>query len=106
MEALQAGSNPDLLTSFDGLTNYDRRFARGGNQVSAGEPPDQGLCVGNGYVLESVNTVLRVYDTKGKALTKAIAQSEFYGYPPNSTGRPAFGSRHVRRQLLLRPGDP
>jgi hypothetical protein len=82
LEALQAPSNPDLLTSFDGLTNYDRRFARGGNQFSLGEPPDQGLCVGNGYVLESVNTVLRVYDTKGKALTKAIAMSEFYGYPP------------------------
>jgi len=27
------------------------------------EPPDQGLCVGNGYVLEPVNTVVRMYST-------------------------------------------
>ena len=50
------------LLSFDGLTHADQRLAGGGNQFSL-EPPDQGLAVGNGYVLEAINTALAVYDT-------------------------------------------
>ena len=34
-----------------------------GNQWTL-EPPDQGLCVGNGYVVETVNSVIRVWDTR------------------------------------------
>ncbi len=30
---------------------------------SALNPPDQGLCGGNGFVMEAINDVLRVYDT-------------------------------------------
>lgn len=51
----KAKSNPELV-SFDGLSFRDQRLANGGNQFSV-EPPDQGLCAGNGYVLESVNDV-------------------------------------------------
>jgi hypothetical protein len=72
--------NLQLQTSFDGLNAWDQRYANGGNQFQF-EPPDQGLCVGNGYILESVNTVLHVYDTKGKALGSAIDLHTFYGYP-------------------------
>ncbi|MDQ6721669.1 MAG: hypothetical protein M3003_12850, partial [Candidatus Dormibacteraeota bacterium] len=32
------------------------------------EPPDQGLCAGNGFVVEMVNSAYRVYDTKGTSL--------------------------------------
>jgi hypothetical protein len=63
-----AGSNPELEASFDGLTSRDQRLANGGNQFSV-EPPDQALCVANGSVLESVNTVIRVRDTAGANLT-------------------------------------
>jgi hypothetical protein len=60
-------SNPVLGTNFQGLNFHDQRFANGGNQFSV-EPPDQGLCAGNGFVVETVNDVLQVYDTAGNAL--------------------------------------
>jgi hypothetical protein len=40
------------------LTNYRLRF----------EPPDQGLCEGNGFVLEAVNSAYRIYDTTGHTI--------------------------------------
>jgi hypothetical protein len=77
-------SNPALGTHFQGLNFHDQRFANGGNQFSV-EPPDQGLCAGNGFVLESVNDVLQVYDTAGNALLNGgqpVDLNTFYGYPP------------------------
>jgi hypothetical protein len=77
-------SSPLLGTHFQGLNFHDQRFANGGNQFSV-EPPDQGLCVGNGYVLETVNDVLQVYDSTGTALLNgghAVDLNTFYGYPP------------------------
>ena len=71
---------PRLLNSFDGLTMRDQRLANGGNQFSV-EPPDQGLCVGNGYVVESVNDVIRVYDRQGHPLSGVVDLNTFYGYP-------------------------
>jgi hypothetical protein len=77
-------SNPVLGTHYQGLNFHDQRFANGGNQFSV-EPPDQGLCSGNGFVLETVNDVLQVYDTAGNALLnagQAVDLNTFYGYPP------------------------
>ena len=74
-------SSPQLVRSIDGLNHRDQRTANGGNQFSL-EPPDQGLCVGNGFVLETVNDVLRVYDTAGNPVTGVTDQNTFYGYPP------------------------
>jgi hypothetical protein len=73
-------SNPQLGTHFEGLNFFDQRFANGGNQFSV-EPPDQGLCVGNGFVLETVNDVLRVYHTDGTPATQVVDLNTFYGYP-------------------------
>ena len=76
-----AGSNPELALSFDGLNHRNQRLANGGNQFSL-EPPDQALCVGNGYVVEVVNSVLRVYaGTSGAALTGVQDLNTFFGYP-------------------------
>jgi hypothetical protein len=86
-------SNPRLLRSIDGLNHRDQRTANGGNQFSL-EPPDQGLCVGNGFVLETVNDVLRVYDKAGNPLTGVTDQNTFYGYPPainRTVNPPVFG---------------
>src|SRR3954471_16261287 len=58
----KAKSNPKFNSGFEGLNLYQQRYARGGNQFSV-EPPDQGMCAGNGYVVEAVNDVLNVYDT-------------------------------------------
>jgi hypothetical protein len=74
-------SDPQLVRTIDGLNHRDQRTANGGNQFSL-EPPDQGLCVGNGFVLETVNDVLRVFDTAGNPLTGVTDQNTFYGYPP------------------------
>src|SRR5207237_6699223 len=44
--------------------------------------PDQALCVGAGFVVEAVNTALRVYDTNGTSLGEVAALNAFYGLPP------------------------
>ena len=44
-------SNPGA-SGFQGLNHVDTRSQDGGNAFSL-EPPDQGLCVGNGFVVES-----------------------------------------------------
>jgi hypothetical protein len=75
----QAKSNPGLNLSFDGLNFRQQRLANGGNQFSV-EPPDQGLCVGNGFVLESVNDVLRVFHTDGTPASGVVDLNTFYGY--------------------------
>jgi hypothetical protein len=72
-------SSPALAASFDGLNFRQQRLANGGNQFSV-EPPDQGLCAGNGFVLETVNDVLRVFDTAGNPLTGVVDLNTFYGY--------------------------
>jgi hypothetical protein len=78
----RAKSNPEVFLSFEGVNHRNQRFASGGNQFS-GEPADLGLCVGNGYVLETVNSALRVFSAStGAALTPAISLNEFYGFPP------------------------
>ncbi len=76
------GATPGLLTSFEGLNHFKNRFSSGGNQFSL-EPPDQGLCVGNGFVFETVNDVLEIYDTAGNSLSGPVALNAFYGYPPS-----------------------
>ncbi|MFM6849251.1 MAG: hypothetical protein ACKOVB_09130, partial [Terrabacter sp.] len=51
-----------------------------GNQFSL-EPPDQALCVGNGFTLESVNSVLRVYNANAVPVTGVQDLNTFFGYP-------------------------
>jgi hypothetical protein len=77
----KAKSNPELNLSYDGLDFRDQRLANGGNQFSV-EPPDQGLCAGNGYVMESLNDVVRVFDDAGNPLVGVTDLNTFYGYAP------------------------
>ena len=74
-------TGPVLLKSFQGLNHFDQRTANGGNQFSL-EPPDQGLCVGNGHVVEPINDVIRVYSTSGVPQTGVEDLNTFLGYPP------------------------
>ena len=77
----KAKSNPVLKVSFDGIFHRQQRLANGGNQFSV-EPPDQGLCAGNGFVMEVVNDVLNVFDTSGNPqLSFPVDLNTFYGYP-------------------------
>ncbi len=97
--------NARVATSFEGLNHYQQRYARGGNQFSL-EPPDQALCVGNGFVVEAVNDVMNVFNYAGASVlpdntttnvvagfprnvNHAVDLNSFYGYPPavdRSTG--------------------
>ena len=79
-----ATSNPGLA-GFNGLTHRDQRLAGTGayaNTQFSLEPPDQGLCVGSGFVLEAINTALTVFDTTGTRLTSPTALNQFFGLSP------------------------
>lgn len=78
----KAKSNPEVNFSFEGLNHRDSRLAFGGDQFS-GEPADQGVCVGNGYILETVNSALQVYtSSNGTPASPVLSLNEFYGFPP------------------------
>jgi hypothetical protein len=101
----KAKSSPQFQLGFEGLNHYQQRYARGGNQFSL-EPPDQGLCVGNGFVVEPVNDVINVFNEAGQSVlpdntstnivsgfprnvNHAVDLNSFYGYAPavnRSTG--------------------
>src|SRR4051794_13615542 len=67
-------------TSFDGINHHQQRLeVAGGNQWSL-EPPDQAICVGNGFVFEAVNNAGAVYDTAGNRLA-LDSLNHFFGYP-------------------------
>jgi hypothetical protein len=70
---------------FDGQTHADQRLAGTGayaNTNFSTEPPDMGLCVGGGYVVQGVNASLRVYSTSGTPLTAATALNQLFGANP------------------------
>lgn len=94
----KAKSDPQFQAGFEGLNLYQQRYARRGNQFTV-EPPDQALCVGNGYVVEAVNDVFNVFNAAGQSLlpdntaanivagfprdvNHAVDLNSFYGYPP------------------------
>ena len=80
---------------FEGLNLYQQRYARGGNQFTV-EPPDQGLCVGNGYVVEAVNDVFNVYNASGQSLLPDNTATNIVG------GLPAEREPRRRPELVLR----
>ena len=72
-----------FVSGFEGLNFYQQRYSNRGNQFSV-EPPDQGLCVGNGFELEAVNDVLNVFDANGaSALPDNTATNIVSGFPRN-----------------------
>jgi hypothetical protein len=77
--------NPGAATGFNGLSHADQRLAGTGiytNTQFSLEPPDQGLCVGNGFVVEPINTAFAVYNERGTQLTAATALNQFYKRSP------------------------
>jgi hypothetical protein len=51
-----------LLANFNGVSSLDSEVTNFGAKF---EPPDQGLCEGNGFVLEPVNSAYTIYHTNG-----------------------------------------
>jgi hypothetical protein len=72
---------PVLLRGFDGIDQQQQRLANHGDQFSL-EPPDQGLCAGDGFVMESAAGSLAVYDAGGRSRRGTADLSSFYRYPP------------------------
>jgi hypothetical protein len=67
--------------SFAGINHHQQRLeVAGGNQWSL-EPPDQALCVGNGYVFEAVNNAVAVYSAASGARLALQSLNSFFGYP-------------------------
>ena len=57
-----AGNAGGLLQNFNGTSSLDSEKTNFGAEF---EPPDQGLCVGNGFVVEPVNSAYNIYRTNG-----------------------------------------
>lgn len=72
-----SNSTPNQLKAWEGLNEYD-------NGVYAGfslEPPDQGLCAGNGHVLELINDVVQVYSASGTPEHAPVYLNDFFQEP-------------------------
>ena len=61
-----SASSPALLANFNGVSSRDSAVTNFGQEF---EPPDQGLCVGNGFVVEMVNSAYTVYRPDGSVVT-------------------------------------
>ena len=83
---------------FNGLDQFLQAIAPTGVANGSNgqlEPPDQGLAVGNGFVLEPVNSAIGIYDTQGNFLAFE-SMSAFFGVGPtftvqNGQAVPPFG---------------
>jgi len=98
------------FAGFSALNHRQQRLAGTGSYTNTQfslEPPDQGLCVGNGFVLEVINDALRVYDTVGTPLRATTALNQFYKLKPAIT-RPApfvFGDFVSDPKCYFDPAD-
>ncbi len=54
-----------ILQNFNGVSSLDSELTNFGAEF---EPPDQGLCVGNGFVVEPVNSAVTIYRTNGSVV--------------------------------------
>jgi hypothetical protein len=61
-----SAASPTLLANFNGVSSRDSAVTNFGQEF---EPPDQGLCVGNGFVVEMVNSAYTVYRPDGSVVT-------------------------------------
>ena len=75
-----AGANP-RARGFAGISNFANAGVNFGFSV---EPPDQGLAVGNGFVLEAVNSALAVYSEAGQLESGVAPINQFFGQLPEN----------------------
>jgi len=79
----------NIALALEGLSHRDQRFAGTGayaNSQFSTEPPDPGLAVGNGFVVETVNAALAVYDANTGSLRQGpTALNQFFRLKPEIT---------------------
>ncbi len=76
-------SQGNRFRGFEGLSNIDEFTVSAGNTIT--EPPNTGLCAGNGQVLETVQDVIQVFDSRGNPLTAPGDVQSFFTLLPQST---------------------
>jgi hypothetical protein len=84
----QSVSGAAGATGFEGVSHLQQRFAGTGiytNTNFSTEPPDQALCVGNGFVVEGGNAAIAVYSTAGTLLAGPTALNQLFGAVPAVT---------------------
>ena len=70
-------------TSFPGLTGAQQAAANSAYDL---EPPDQGLCANNQFVMEPINNAVAIYRTNGQLALPATPLSAVFGVGSESTG--------------------
>src|SRR3954453_13213264 len=71
-----ATSTAGLVRNFNGVGSRDSAVTNFGAEF---EPPDQGLCVGNGFVLEPVNSAFRVFRENGRSVAGPTNVNALFG---------------------------
>lgn len=76
----------NVALAFNGLTHRDQRLAGTAayaNSQFSTEPPDPGLAVGSGFVLQTVNAAMAIYDaTSGTLRQGPTALNQFFHLKP------------------------
>jgi hypothetical protein len=81
-----AAPGSEQLGTFTGLNHADSRTAGTGPYTNTNfslEPPDQALCVGGSYVVESVNDAVAVYSKGGTRTAGPVALNQFFNLTPS-----------------------
>jgi len=73
---LPVSGETEGVFGFIGLSNVDQANVNQGFSV---EPPDQALCVGNGFVFEGVNDAFAVYAENGRLVAGPAQANAFFG---------------------------
>lgn len=80
----RAAASPGF-SGFAALTDRDQALAGTGQYKLSNfslEPPDQGLCVGNGLVIDAVNLALQVYTPSGAPASGITPLNQFFRLAP------------------------
>ena len=67
------------MQNFDGTGSRDSAIANFGAEF---EPPDQGLCAGNGYVIDPVNSAYRIFHSDGSLVAGPFNVNALFGEGP------------------------
>jgi hypothetical protein len=76
------------ISGFNGLNALDSAIGQGLDVTNpivffGIEPPDQGLCVGNGKLVEMTNLEFAVYDASGNRAQGPLTLNSVFGVPPS-----------------------
>ncbi|MGH2505917.1 MAG: hypothetical protein ACRDHZ_00625 [Ktedonobacteraceae bacterium] len=78
-------SNDPGFHGFNGLSHFDQRNAGTGvfaNSQFSLEPPDQGMCASNSFVVNTINTAVEVTNTHGIILSAPTPLNQFFDLNP------------------------